>query len=520
VDEALWGEFEVGGMEMFVLSGIMIVTGLTLVIVFNATILTTLFANQQRGARRYFPALLLTVLAVLASVAGFAFGDAGDGLGQLGYLAAVFFGLFAVLAFAAVAVGRVAPAFKMSVAYPLANRFRTGMTISMFAIVVFSITLMGIINGSFLEMFTGDEGRGGWDVLAVTNENNPIDDMAATLSESGFDATAIEAAGRVTTFDDNAQEARVPGGEWDAFPIIAGDEAFYASARMALQGRAMGYTTDRAVYDAVASQPGLALVDASTLQASGFGGDLGLTIDGVEIRDGVFEPFQVEVRDAVTGTSMTLTVVGVLSAEIPTNLFFGLYVNEQTFQAVLGEPDYRAHLLRLQAPGQAPEVARAVEAALVTRGVQAVSVQEEIDEVVSSSLGFLRLFQAFMAMGLVVGIAALGVIALRSVVERRQQIGMLRAIGYQRGTVALSFLLESSFIAMMGIFAGVIGATLLGYRLITDNAFAEGADVPFFIPWNDIAFEVGVAFVFALLMTWLPSRRAAAVPIAEALRYE
>ena len=52
-----------------------------------------------------------------------------------------------------------------------------------------------------------------------------------------------------------------------------------------------------------------------------------------------------------------------------------------------------------------------------------------------------------MGLGLVVGIAALAVVASRAVVERRQQIGMLRAIGYQRGMVALSFLFESGFIA-------------------------------------------------------------------------
>ena len=53
-----------------------------------------------------------------------------------------------------------------------------------------------------------------------------------------------------------------------------------------------------------------------------------------------------------------------------------------------------------------------------------------------------------MGLGLVVGVAALGVITARSVVERRQQIGVLRAIGFQRRMVQLSFLLESSFIAL------------------------------------------------------------------------
>ncbi len=35
-----------------------------------------------------------------------------------------------------------------------------------------------------------------------------------------------------------------------------------------------------------------------------------------------------------------------------------------------------------------------------------------------------------MGLGLLVGVAAVGVIAFRTVVERRQQIGVLRAIGY------------------------------------------------------------------------------------------
>ena len=53
-----------------------------------------------------------------------------------------------------------------------------------------------------------------------------------------------------------------------------------------------------------------------------------------------------------------------------------------------------------------------------------------------------------MGLGLIVGVAALGVITARSVVERRQQIGVLRAIGFRRRMVQVSFLLESSFIAL------------------------------------------------------------------------
>ena len=90
---------------------------------------------------------------------------------------------------------------------------------------------------------------------------------------------------------------------------------------------------------------------------------------------------------------------------------------------------------------------------------------------------FMRMFQGFMALGLLTGIAALGVIAFRSVVERRQQIGMLRAIGYQTGTVAMTFVLESGFIAVMGILSGVVGGMIIARNLFTSDQFGDGIDL-------------------------------------------
>ncbi|MHB0980447.1 MAG: FtsX-like permease family protein [Thermoleophilia bacterium] len=55
------------------------------------------------------------------------------------------------------------------------------------------------------------------------------------------------------------------------------------------------------------------------------------------------------------------------------------------------------------------------------------------------------------------GIPTVGIDA-RSVVERRRLIGVPRALGFQRGMVQLSFLLESSFVALLGIGLGVAPA--------------------------------------------------------------
>jgi ABC-type lipoprotein release transport system permease subunit len=44
--------------------------------------------------------------------------------------------------------------------------------------------------------------------------------------------------------------------------------------------------------------------------------------------------------------------------------------------------------------------------------------------------------------------------------------------------------------------------------------------VDFAMPWGEVLVFVGVAFAVSLVMTWWPSRSAAQVPVADALRYE
>ena len=92
-----------------------------------------------------------------------------------------------------------------------------------------------------------------------------------------------------------------------------------------------------------------------------------------------------------------------------------------------------------------------------------------------------------MGLGLLVGIAALGVISLRAVVERRQQIGVLRAIGYRRRMIQLSFLFESSFIALLGTAIGVALGAIISYNIVNDVRERENVEtLRFSIPWLQI----------------------------------
>jgi ABC-type antimicrobial peptide transport system permease subunit len=106
------------------------------------------------------------------------------------------------------------------------------------------------------------------------------------------------------------------------------------------------------------------------------------------------------------------------------------------------------------------------------------------------------------------------VITSRAVVERRQQIGMLRALGFSSSLVWRSFLLEACFVIAVGLLVGTALALWLAYQI----ARATYQDFP--LPLFPVALILLSAFLAALACTILPARQAARLYPAEALRYE
>ena len=298
------------------------------------------------------------------------------------------------------------------------------------------------------------------------------------------------------------------------------DQAFLAQNRITLQARATGYDSDAAVWAAMEKDPSLAVIDSSAAGGSGFSmGGQRFQLRGISANDTTFDPIPLEIVDSVSGRATPVKVIGIMAIGSSAN-FFGLYVNQDTVASSLGGGASNSYYVRL-VPGQNAETtAKGIEAALFTRGAQATSLQAEMNDAMALSRGFFYLMQGFMGLGLVVGIAAVGVIAFRTVVERRQQIGMLRAIGYSRGQVSLSFLMESSFVTLLGILTGLGLAILLSYFLLTSSSMSNMGLRGFYVPWLEVLPICLFAYLAALVMTFIPSRQAASIPIAEALRYE
>ncbi len=256
--------------------------------------------------------------------------------------------------------------------------------------------------------------------------------------------------------------------------------------------------------------------------------------------------------DVVTIAGRSFTIVGLIDTArvgqvANANLYLTLADAQEMAAAapnVLAVHDMRAddaNLLFLKAEQtQAEEVVVAAEAVL---GEQAlISSAESFSE----QLG--ALFDLIDRFGLLVGLIAFlfaAAILVRAIAagvwERRQEIGMMRAVGWRRRDITRQLLAETTIIALLGALVGVALAWLITFLMsratVTVPVPWELSPTPHFLPGGaqemavivPLAAQItpalalaalGLALVAAALVgLWLPNRIANIKP-AEVLRSE
>jgi putative ABC transport system permease protein len=418
----------------------------------------------------------------------------------------------------------LAPVLRMSVAYPLRSLFRTGVTLAMFTLVVFTLVVGATITGAFINAVNDVKAfGGGFDVRASTSAAAPITDMRGALVHArGLSPNDFRYVSSESTLPVKVRQLGVTGSE-KSYVVNGADPTFFAHTTYDLAARARGYESTAQVWRALHTQRGLAVVDQYAVPRKANWGTppAEFRLAGFYLEDKTFTPVKVAARDPQTGKRLVLTVIGVLSDATP-QFMAGIWTSQATLAPVFGDRVLPTTQLFALRPGvDAVSTAKKLESAFLANGMQADSSKKLLDEAVSSSLTFDRLIEGFMGLGLIVGVAALGVITARAVVERRQQIGVLRAIGFRKRMVQLSFLLESSFIALTSIVVGTGLGFAVAYNVINDSRRTPSwENMSFVVPWGTLGVIFLAVYLVALLTTFVPALRASRIYPAEALRYQ
>lgn len=388
-------------------------------------------------------------------------------------------------------------ALRIGLAYPLARRFRTGMILSMYALVVFTLTFITVFSHLFqgqIDDFT-HKASGGFDLRVSSNAANPIS-TSAMAGEQGVDGVAEMAVVEAEW------EARTSDG-FEPWPVAGIDDGLVSRGGPALTDRDQRFADDQAAYRAVLADPSLVILNEFFLQQGG------------GPPEGTLKPGErVTLRDPSTGRTKQLTVAGLAEGGFA-NLF--VYVARPTVDEVFAASATTNTWFVSTKPGtDADALADRINGRFLANGADADSFRKTVSDNLAQQEQFFRLMQGYLALGLVVGIAGLGVVMVRAVRERRRQVGILRSLGFEAGAVRRAFVAESAFIALEGILIGSSLAILTAWRLVSNATFGEG--LAFSIPWAQLSVLVVGTFLASLLATATPAQQASKIRPAVALR--
>jgi len=416
------------------------------------------------------------------------------------------------------------PVLRAAVTYPMAKPFRTAMTLAMFALTIFSITVIAMVQGmqgASIEAYISGQ-SGGYEVAAYTQGFRPIGNLTQELpahnisldnflngSEGIATATVLSVqmnkSGDADRRDytlwgvDNFLIERNTYGFLSFLPRIT-YVADNSSRVFEIGGR-------EDVWRALRLNRSYAVVDRGAAGGDQFTPDFG------QLRLNLGD--RVWATDGLSNSTREFVVLGILEQSL--QFTRGVFVDRETvLQAYPANVTRTAYFFQL-APGVDVSRLRAdLEREFFEYGLITVDIREEITTQFEAAQRVLLLMQAYLAIGLLVGVTGLGVITVRAVVERRQEIGAMRALGFTRRMVRWVFLLEIALIASLGIAVGMGLGVFLAWK-VYDQYFASIA--VFTIPWLHLAAVAVISVAFALVATAGPAVRASKLPPAETLRY-
>jgi putative ABC transport system permease protein len=226
--------------------------------------------------------------------------------------------------------------------------------------------------------------------------------------------------------------------------------------------------------------------------------------------DSVSVPTQILVGDHY------FTVVGVLApVEVAPEIDLAALISFRNAEQIFGRVGGPSRIYLRADPDQVAEVASVLTATTVPDGADDVQVRRPSDLLVAriaAKGAFVGLFLGLGSIALLIAGVGIANIMVISVLERRGEIGLRRALGARRRHVAIQFMLESTLLATIG---GVLG---VGLGILATAVAARLGGNPVAVPPVGLAAGLGAALLVGALAGLYPAARAARLSPAEALR--
>ena len=395
--------------------------------------------------------------------------------------------------------------------------FRSTLSVGLMATAAFLIVAM-----TAFRLQPTERGTGGFDLLATAAQPlfRDLGDPDVQANLLGPDAEQLE------------------GVEVAAFRMRAGQDASCNNLYQALQPTVLGIPATLAAADDEAAAAGQSGTDADDEEAVGFRWAAAAETDpgsspwsllqtrasgtaedpipviidqntamwSLQMRGGVGEvkAFEYEAGKPIHFRVVALLLNSVLQGQ--------LMIGEENFERVFPDISGYRYFLFDTGDRQAADVASVLEDRLGDVGMDVRRADEVLASLLAVQNTYLRTFQSLGALGLLLGTIGLAVAQMRSVLERRQELAVMRAIGFTRQRLAAVVLGETAALLLAGIGCGTLCAVLA----VLPYAYISGLRPPIGEPLLVVA---GI-IAFGMVAGAVAVSRVLRMPLLSSLRAE
>jgi putative ABC transport system permease protein len=199
-----------------------------------------------------------------------------------------------------------------------------------------------------------------------------------------------------------------------------------------------------------------------------------------------------------------------------------VFIDRSAYRAAWGDDLVDTFDLYLDPGASAAAVRAAIDARFgAARGLLIVENRQMRQRILSSVDNTFAIVYALEAIAL--AIAVLGIVntLVASILDRRRELGLLRAVGATRRQVGRLFILEAASMGLLGIVLGLAAGLLLSWLLVHVIQFqSTGWRFLYRFPGAMVAATCAVTLVASALAGWYPARLGAKTWGAGALQYE
>ncbi len=408
---------------------------------------------------------------------------------------------------------KVYSALQMAFRYPLIQRVRTGLIITMFAFVMFLTSFSAIFSetmNGFFGKFDARIATGGYDLIANYPDRYTTEELRSLLEIAGENSEYVDTIVAVPGFDmPEFYNMRVHGVEQDfvketAIPLVDFDSTF---------------PNEQAVWEAVISNSESIIISDLALKYS---------IEDYELGDRypimVTDPHHLDSEPVL----VEKTIIGIANVEDESHSYAAVRGVWTSMDSLVDMSENQVKLdttLLIKVPNgiNVNNAKVALEETLATHNLAGLENPKERFEAGTTFLrSFFTIFEGFNAMAIVIGLAGLMIVMLRVVKERRQTIGVLRSIGVSSENIYASIWTEGLFLGVTGTLIGLFAGSYSGILMIEAFMGSDGVEQELLaiqFPYLKLIIYFVGACLLSAVVSSVAARQAMKVSPVEATKY-